>query len=177
MADTASTEDPVPIDGLPSETPPAASTKDESTAAAETPSESKAEASEEQPVAEEATKAEETKKDAETLTDATGESDKADAADGITKNPIVSASKKSRPPYKYDPDKITLRFLFANRDGLTVTIECNPADTVGEVKAALLSVWPTGAWLKGFGRLGQDSFLGRELLAHNLSVSLSLSFT
>ena len=58
--------------------------------------------------------------------------------------PIVSSSKKSRPPYKYDPTKITLRFLFANKDGLTVTIECNPTDTVGEVKAALLSVWPKG---------------------------------
>jgi hypothetical protein len=58
--------------------------------------------------------------------------------------PIVSSSKKSRPPYKYDPEKITLRFLFANRDGLTVTIECRPGDTVGEVKGALLSVWPSG---------------------------------
>lgn len=55
---------------------------------------------------------------------------------------IVSSNKKSRPPYKYDPDKITLRFLFANRDGLTVTVECRPNDTVGEVKGALLSVWP-----------------------------------
>jgi len=82
-----------------------------------------------------------TKKDAETATDATGESEKPEA--GSKKDPIVSSSKKSRPPYKYDPDKITLRFLFANRDGLTVTIECNPSDTVGEVKAALLSVWPT----------------------------------
>jgi hypothetical protein len=61
---------------------------------------------------------------------------------GVT--PIVSANKKSRPPYKYDPEKITLRFLFANRDGLTVTVECTPADTVGEVKGALLSVWPEG---------------------------------
>jgi hypothetical protein len=58
--------------------------------------------------------------------------------------PVVSASKRSRPPYKYDPHKITLRFLFANRDGLTVTVECNPTDTVGEVKGALLSVWPEG---------------------------------
>jgi len=57
--------------------------------------------------------------------------------------PIVSSSKKSRPPYKYDPNKITLRFIFANKDGLAVTVECNPADTVGEVKGALLSVWPT----------------------------------
>ncbi|KAL7573752.1 hypothetical protein ACA910_007785 [Epithemia clementina (nom. ined.)] len=58
--------------------------------------------------------------------------------------PIVSSSKKTRPPYKFDPDKITLRFLFANRDGLTVTIECNPSDTVGEVKGSLMSVWPEG---------------------------------
>ena len=46
-----------------------------------------------------------------------------------------------RLPYKYDPDKITLRFLFANRDGLTVT--CNPSDTIGEVKGALISNWPS----------------------------------
>lgn len=58
---------------------------------------------------------------------------------------IVSSSKKSRPPYKFDPDKITLRFLFANRDGLTVTVECKPTDTVGEVKGALISAWPEGA--------------------------------
>jgi hypothetical protein len=58
--------------------------------------------------------------------------------------PQVSSSKRTRPQYKYDPNKITLRFLFANRDGLTVTVICNPNDTVGEVKGALLSVWPKG---------------------------------
>ena len=63
------------------------------------------------------------------------------------KSVIVSNSKKSRPPYKFDPNKITLRFLFANRDGLTVTIECDPTDTVGEAKGALLSVWPEGTAL------------------------------
>lgn len=65
---------------------------------------------------------------------------------GGTETPIaiVSSSKKSRPQYKYDPDKITLRFLFANRDGLAVTVECKPGDTIGEVKGALLSVWPEG---------------------------------
>ena len=105
---------------------------------------------EEQPVPEDATPeandetAEKDKKDAETMTDATGESEKGEG--GAKKDPIVSSNKKSRPPYKYDPDKITLRFLFANRDGLTVTIECNPSDTIGEVKAALLSVWPSGAY-------------------------------
>jgi hypothetical protein len=57
---------------------------------------------------------------------------------------IVSSTKKSRPHYKYDPEKITLRFLFANKDGLAVTVECKPSDTIGEVKGALLSVWPEG---------------------------------
>lgn len=54
----------------------------------------------------------------------------------------TSSSKKV--PYKYDPEKITLRFIFANRDGLSVPIECVPADTVGEVKGKLLSMWPEG---------------------------------
>ena len=58
--------------------------------------------------------------------------------------PIMTTSAKRRPPYKYDPNRITLRFIFANRDGLAVTIECDPSDTVGGVKALLLSVWPKG---------------------------------
>jgi hypothetical protein len=53
-------------------------------------------------------------------------------------------STPQRLPYKYDPDKITLRFLFANRDGLTVTVSCNPSDTIGEVKGVLISIWPKG---------------------------------
>jgi hypothetical protein len=69
----------------------------------------------------------------------------------VTSLPIVSTSKKNRPPYKFDPSKITLRFLFANRDGLTVTIECEPSDTVGEVKTSLLSVWPRGKCRIGLG--------------------------
>ena len=81
-------------------------------------------------------------KDPETATDATAESLAEDKQSSST--PIVSSSKKTRPPYKYDPNKITLRFLFANRDGLTVTVECNPSDTVGQVKGALISVWPKG---------------------------------
>jgi hypothetical protein len=59
----------------------------------------------------------------------------------------LTSSGKKRPPYTYDPKKITLRFIFANRDGLAVTIECRPADTIGEIKGALLSVWPDGKCL------------------------------
>ena len=136
------------------ETEPSVKSPDETGAAAA----SEQKTTDEQPVSEEGSSPEannnntnkndngehDTKKDAETATDATGESEKADGGGSMKKNPIVSSNKKSRPPYKYDPDKITLRFLFANRDGLAVTIECNPSDTVGEVKAALLSVWPSG---------------------------------
>ena len=61
-----------------------------------------------------------------------------------TPPPVLTTSGRKRPPYKYDPNKVTLRFVFANRDGLAVTIECRPADTVGDVKHALLSAWPEG---------------------------------
>lgn len=60
----------------------------------------------------------------------------------LSSGPVVSVTKRTRPPYKYDPEKVTLRFLFANKDGLTVTVECKPTDTIGEVKGQLLSVWP-----------------------------------
>lgn len=86
---------------------------------------------------------------ADTATDAdTAESDikplNTETANNNNNNIVLSSSRKSRPPYKYDPKKITIRFLFANRDGLAVTVECKPSDTVGEVKGALISVWPDG---------------------------------
>lgn len=37
---------------------------------------------------------------------------------------------------------MTLRFIFPNKDGLNVTVDCKPTDTVGEVKGMLLSMWP-----------------------------------
>ena len=54
-----------------------------------------------------------------------------------------STASPSKPAtFVYDPNKITLRFLFAGRDGIHVLIDCKPNDTVGEVKGALMSVWP-----------------------------------
>jgi len=44
--------------------------------------------------------------------------------------------------FVYDPNRVTLKFIFANRDGLSVILECKPEDSVGEVKCALLSLWP-----------------------------------
>ena len=56
-----------------------------------------------------------------------------------------SFSKKNAvTPFVYDPHKITVKFLFANRDGLHVTLEFDAEDSVGEVKGALMSVWPDG---------------------------------
>jgi len=43
-----------------------------------------------------------------------------------------------------DPDAIKLKFLFANRDGLNVMVECKITDSVGEIKGVLLSMWPDG---------------------------------
>lgn len=83
-------------------------------------------------------------KDMETSTAVSEESAADKHRSAPSTGPIVSSSKKTRPPYKFDPNKITLRFLFANKDGLTVTLECNPSDTIGEVKGSLMSVWPEG---------------------------------
>eukprot|EP00544_Gedaniella_sp_CCMP2646_P012933 CAMPEP_0202497082 /NCGR_PEP_ID=MMETSP1361-20130828/21834_1 /ASSEMBLY_ACC=CAM_ASM_000849 /TAXON_ID=210615 /ORGANISM="Staurosira complex sp., Strain CCMP2646" /LENGTH=239 /DNA_ID=CAMNT_0049128589 /DNA_START=183 /DNA_END=902 /DNA_ORIENTATION=- len=63
---------------------------------------------------------------------------------GKDEQPLAEKEEKKsrRVPFQYNPDKVTLRFIFANNDGLSVTLDCEPADTVGEVKGALLSVWP-----------------------------------
>ncbi|KAL3797853.1 hypothetical protein HJC23_006891 [Cyclotella cryptica] len=56
--------------------------------------------------------------------------------------PAKKAPKASSSTFVHDPNKITLKFLFAGRDGINVIIDCKPNDTVGEVKGALMSVWP-----------------------------------
>jgi hypothetical protein len=43
-------------------------------------------------------------------------------------------------------DKMQLRFIFANRDGVSVEIECSPTDTVETMKSALISEWPKGKY-------------------------------
>ena len=59
-----------------------------------------------------------------------------------TPQPLEVEAPSQTKTFVYDPNKITLKFIFANRDGLHVILDCNPADTVGEVKGALLSLWP-----------------------------------
>mmetsp|Transcript_2967 Transcript_2967/g.4414 ORF Transcript_2967/g.4414 Transcript_2967/m.4414 type:complete len:196 (+) Transcript_2967:253-840(+) len=62
---------------------------------------------------------------------------------GDSPAPAATSTSRSEPvPFVYDPDKTSLKFIFANRDGLHVILDCKPADTIGEVKGALLSMWP-----------------------------------
>lgn len=44
-------------------------------------------------------------------------------------------------------DKIRVKFIFANRDGVTVEVECSLSDTVTMMKAALIDCWPQGAFV------------------------------
>jgi hypothetical protein len=91
---------------------------------------------------------ESSKKDDKTIeigdaeTNASSDGDECPVVAAPTAKPRI-ASKD----YVYDPSKITLKFIFANRDGVNVVLECKPSDTVGEVKGALLSVWPQGEML------------------------------
>jgi hypothetical protein len=62
-------------------------------------------------------------------------------------DPITSKTGNQRPPHTHDASKVTLRFIFANKDGLAVTMECMPTQTIGEIKGLLLAVWPEGAFL------------------------------
>lgn len=82
------------------------------------------------------------------LTAPLGESDNDDDDGNVASNKKRAIKKKSSsryeplPPFVDDPAKVTLRFIFPNKDGLAVTVDCKPTDTVGEVKGMLLSMWP-----------------------------------
>lgn len=57
----------------------------------------------------------------------------------------ASPSKKSvTPVFVYDPNKVPVKFIFANRDGINVLLEFVAENTVGEVKEALIQSWPSG---------------------------------
>ena len=73
-----------------------------------------------------------------------GESAPATPVPSPSKAAVAPPPRPTPKPFKYDPKKITLRFIFANRDGVSVLVECEPTDTIGEVKGALLSMWPEG---------------------------------
>mmetsp|Transcript_19735 Transcript_19735/g.43051 ORF Transcript_19735/g.43051 Transcript_19735/m.43051 type:complete len:310 (+) Transcript_19735:545-1474(+) len=88
--------------------------------------------------------------DANTAPATDSDNDDDDDADEDAKNKKSAISKKKRsssryeppPPFVDDPAKVTLKFIFPNKDGLNVTVDCKPTDTVGEVKGLLLSMWP-----------------------------------
>mmetsp|Transcript_15722 Transcript_15722/g.20926 ORF Transcript_15722/g.20926 Transcript_15722/m.20926 type:complete len:178 (-) Transcript_15722:501-1034(-) len=98
-----------------------------------------------------------------------------EAANGASPPPSVkkevSSSKPALPPFVDDPNKITLKFIFANRDGLHVIVDCKPGDSVGEVKGALLSMWPKGKLCSvppTFSNLETNFFCLYEKNPHNL---------
>jgi hypothetical protein len=46
--------------------------------------------------------------------------------------------------YVHDPNKIAIKFIFANRDGLNVYVKSFPTDSVHVLKQSLISLWPKG---------------------------------
>jgi len=57
---------------------------------------------------------------------------------------VSNTSSDDTTPLPTDPNAVRFKFIFANHDGLNVLVDCKLTDTVGEVKGALLSVWPEG---------------------------------
>jgi len=64
----------------------------------------------------------------------------------VTTEIVVNPSRE----HVYDPTKLSLKFIFANRDGVNVILDCKPSSTVAEVKGALLSMWPKGERISCF---------------------------
>lgn len=62
-----------------------------------------------------------------------------------------SPSKKSSTDcFVYDPTKISVKFLFANRDGIHVLVKFNTDDTVRDMKGALIQAWPDSKFNPNF---------------------------
>jgi len=53
-----------------------------------------------------------------------------------------SGRKSSTDYFVYDPNKVSVKFLFANRDGIHVLEKFNTEDTVRDMKCALIQAWP-----------------------------------
>jgi len=56
----------------------------------------------------------------------------------------VSASTGTVAEDDNDEEKIDLKFVFANRDGVQVVASFQLSDTIAEVKGVLMSLWPKG---------------------------------
>lgn len=57
----------------------------------------------------------------------------------VTSTQTVVVTESDEPQH---PDAVKLKFIFANKDGLTVMVSCKLTDSVGEVKGVLMSMWP-----------------------------------
>jgi len=67
---------------------------------------------------------------------------KAETDPEVDPEPPLLSPTKSSTDFLYEPGKVSIKFLFANRDGLNVRIQCDLTDTVATVKGSLLSLWP-----------------------------------
>jgi len=56
----------------------------------------------------------------------------------------VSASTGTVAEDDNDEEKVDLKFVFANRDGVQVVASFQLSDTIAEVKGVLMSLWPKG---------------------------------
>ncbi len=50
----------------------------------------------------------------------------------------------SNAPTENDTNMVKIKFIFANRDGINVEIECSLNDTIGAITKDLQSKWPEG---------------------------------
>ena len=85
-------------------------------------------------------------KDSETQVTDLDEEEEVENLQGSKSSPDEAITPQKM-PFIFDPTKLNIRFLFANHDGLDVSVVCNPSDTVGQLKGQLLSLWPNGMFL------------------------------
>lgn len=85
-------------------------------------------------------------KDNMTITEERNTPDLANNTKKQETNNVVSALKREESAdetaQEEDMEKINIKFVFANRDGVNVVFNFDPSYTVGEVKGMLLSMWP-----------------------------------
>eukprot|EP00979_Chaetoceros_neogracilis_P008367 scaffold1862_cov268-Chaetoceros_neogracile.AAC.32 len=55
---------------------------------------------------------------------------------------MTSSDKETLSNTPTENDTVKIKFLFANRDGIHVEIECSPSDTIENITKTLQSKWP-----------------------------------
>ena len=71
---------------------------------------------------------------------------------------MTSSDKETLSNTPTENDTVKIKFLFANRDGIHVEIECSPSDTIENITKTLQSKWPEGV-CNDFARTLESIFL------------------